>query len=146
MATQTTQLPSVVREIESNVEQLIAEHKRLTQHNAELILQRNSLQASRQTMQERITKLEKELALTQLKRGLSSDAKNTRRARAYINRLMREVDTCITLLSSQGGELRGGNEEQKGGNEELREEVSREEASREEASKVVVEAQTKAEE
>ncbi len=97
----------MVREIESRMEQLIADHKRLTKLNSELIQQRNSLISAKQEMQERIVKLEKEITLTQLKNGLKGNAKSNARARAYINRLLREVDTCITQLSSPEGQQEG---------------------------------------
>ncbi len=103
----TPQIPSVVREIESRVEQLIADHKRLTKLNGELINQRNDLLQTKQQLQERVMKLERELTMTQLRGGLKGGTKSNARARAYINRLLREVDACIACLSSPEGREKG---------------------------------------
>lgn len=99
-------LPSVVHTIERRVEQLIADHKRLSELNHQLIEQCETLKEERRTAQEQIVMLEKELAIKEVQAGLAG-SKGNNRARAYINRLMREVDTCITLLSSPGAELNG---------------------------------------
>lgn len=114
------EIPSVVREIESRVEQLIADHKQLTKLNNELIQQRDALQAAKEQMQERIVKLERELTMAQLKSGLNGrNAKSNARARGYINRLLREVDKCITLLSSpEGSNIEEGGEREKGTRDE----------------------------
>ncbi len=100
------QLPDIVRSIESRVGQLLEDHKRLTKLNHELQMQRDKLLCAKQEMQQQIAQLEKDLALSQLKSGLEGGSKNNQRARAYINRLMREVDNCITLLSSPGADLK----------------------------------------
>ncbi len=96
--------PSVVHTIECRVEQLIADHRRISDLNRDLMQQCNDLQAAKRELQEQVTKLEKELAMSDLKAGLSGATKSNARARAYVNRLMREVDSCITLLSSAGVE------------------------------------------
>lgn len=96
---------SVVRAIESRVERILADHKRLYDHNKALTAQRDELLKSRRELQEKMAKMEKELAIAQLSASLSGSTKTNTRAKAYINRLMREVDSCITLLSSPGGQL-----------------------------------------
>ncbi len=96
-------LPSVVHTIERRVEQLIADHKRLSELNRELREQCEVLKAEKRTAQERMAQLEKELAIYEVQGGLAGSTKSNNRARAYINRLMREVDACITLISSPGG-------------------------------------------
>lgn len=100
-------LPSVVHTIERRVEQLIADHKRVSDLNHTLIEECEGLKLEKREAQERIVQLERELAMAELQSGLAGTTKNNARARAYINRLMREVDTCITLISSPGAELKG---------------------------------------
>ncbi|MFI3303613.1 MAG: hypothetical protein SNF68_03815 [Rikenellaceae bacterium] len=95
-----TVLPSVVRAVEQRVEQLIEDHKRLSRERRDLQRQCESLKKSEREAREEVKKLEKELALAELG---GSSTKSKSRAKAQINRLMREVDNCITLLSSPIG-------------------------------------------
>ncbi len=105
MASNNNSAPQgVVQRVESRVEQLLADHMRLSELNRDLMEQRDTLQATKREMQERITTLERELTLSELRGGLVVATKSGSRARAYVNRLMREVDHCITLISSPGGE------------------------------------------
>ncbi len=109
MASNNNSAPqSVVQKVESRVDQLLADHRRLSEQNRDLMELRDNLQATKREMQERIATLERELALSELKGGLVAATKNNSRARAYVNRLMREVDHCITLISSPGGNLEEG--------------------------------------
>lgn len=105
MASSSKSAPeSVVQRVESRVEQLIADHKRLSELNRDLMEQREKLLVSKREMQERIAALEKELTMSELRGGLVVATKSHTRARSYVNRLMREVDHCITLISSPGGD------------------------------------------
>ena len=75
----------VISDFEAQIRQLIADHRRLTA-------------------------LCKELARTQLGQGLAGNAPDQSKAIARVNRLMREVDKCITLLNKPdriGEELSG---------------------------------------
>ena len=49
-------------------------------------------------LQERIRELDGELSRMQLTVGLAGESRNREKARARVNRLMREVDKCIALL------------------------------------------------
>ncbi|MFI3306580.1 MAG: hypothetical protein R3Y68_08745 [Rikenellaceae bacterium] len=103
-----TPLPSVVATIEQRVEQLINDHQRISQLNGELTRQLERAKCAERDSLQRVRVLEKELAMA-IVGGTS--AKGKAKAKAQINRLMREVDNCITLLSSQGV---GSKEEQRG--------------------------------
>ena len=76
---------SVITNIEARVRQLIDDHKRLSDLCAELTAQR-------------VRELDAELARMQLTEGLAGGGRNREKARARVNRLMREVDKCIALL------------------------------------------------
>ncbi len=113
---------SVVKRVESRVEQLLADHKRLSVQNRDLIRQRDALQATKREMQERIAILEKNLTLSELRGGLVVATGNKSRARSYVNRLMREVDHCIKLLSSPGSTTEGAQQGvQQGAQQEVQE-------------------------
>ena len=60
--------------------------------------QRDNLKAENRTLQERIRELDGELSRMQLTEGLAGESRNREKARARVNRLMREVDKCIALL------------------------------------------------
>ena len=73
---------SVITNIENRIRQLMDDHKRLSDQCAELTAQRDNLKAENRTLTE----------------GLAGGSRNRDKARARVNRLMREVDKCIALL------------------------------------------------
>lgn len=89
---------SVITNIENRIRQLMDDHKRLSDQCAELTAQRDSLKAENRTLQERIRELDGELSRMQLTEGLAGGSRNRDKARARVNRLMREVGKCIALL------------------------------------------------
>lgn len=89
---------SVITNIEARVRQLIDDHKRLSDLCAELTAQRDTLRSEKRTLEERVRELDAELARMQLTEGLAGGGRNREKARARVNRLMREVDKCIALL------------------------------------------------
>ncbi|MFR9619782.1 MAG: hypothetical protein SNH63_01030 [Rikenellaceae bacterium] len=97
---------SVVNTLDTHVERLIADHLRLSQLVKELRDRCDSLKAESRGQQQRIQHLQHELAQSNLAAAMvgAGTEEDSRRAKAYINRLMREVDTCITLLSTTGGD------------------------------------------
>ena len=89
---------SVITNIEARVRQLIDDHKRLSDLCAELTAQRDTLRSEKRTLEERVRELDAELARMQLTEGLAGGGSNREKARARVNRLMREVDKCNALL------------------------------------------------
>lgn len=89
---------SVIEHIEALTRRLIDDHRRLTEHCAELTAQRESLRNENRGLQERIRQLDAELARMQLTEGLAGEGTNKDKAKARVNHLMREVDKCIALL------------------------------------------------
>lgn len=90
---------SVITTLESRIGQLIDDHKRLTELCAQLTAQRESLRAENRTLRERVRELDAELSRMQLTEGLAGGNRNREKARARVNRLMREVDKCIALVA-----------------------------------------------
>lgn len=89
---------SVIANIETRVRQLISDHRRLSELCRELSAQRDTLKSENRSLQERIRELDGRLSRMELSEGLSGGSRNRERARARVNRLMREVDKCIALL------------------------------------------------
>ena len=78
----------VISNIEGRVRQLMDDHRRV---------QRDALRAEKRSLEERVRELDAELARMQLAEGLAGGSRNREKARARVNRLMREVDKCIAL-------------------------------------------------
>lgn len=91
---------SVIANIEARIGKLIGEHARLSALCRELTVERDALKAENRRLEERIRSLDAEVGRMQLVEGLSGGGRNREKARARVNRLMREVDKCIALLES----------------------------------------------
>lgn len=89
---------SVITNLGTQIRQLIGEHRRLSELCRELTAERDALKAEERILRERIQSLESELSLKQLAEGLTGKSPD-KKATARVNRLMREVDKCIALLS-----------------------------------------------
>ena len=57
-----------------------------------------TLRAEKRSLEVRVRELDAEVARMQLTEGLAGGSPNREKARARVNRLMREVDKCIALL------------------------------------------------
>lgn len=89
----------VIVELEGRMEQLIEEHHRLVAMCSRLVAERDSLKEEKRTLEQRVHDLDRELAKQQLTEGLAGGRADKEKARARVNRLMREVDKCIALLN-----------------------------------------------
>lgn len=91
---------NVITALGVRVRQLKDDHKRLSLLCAEYQARIEALKAENRQLQQHEKALESELSRWQLAAGLAGGKGCDRdRARARINRLMREVDKCIDLLS-----------------------------------------------
>lgn len=88
----------VIDTLEARIRTLIDDHRRLAGLCGELTAQRDALRTENRTLQERIRELDVELQRMQLAEGLAGGGRDREKARARVNRLMREVDKCIALL------------------------------------------------
>lgn len=89
----------VITSLESRTRQLLDDHRRLTELCAELTRQCEALRGENRSLREQLHGAEAELSRMQLCEGLAGESRNRDKARARVNRLMREVDKCIALLS-----------------------------------------------
>ncbi|MFI3278645.1 MAG: hypothetical protein SNH13_01550 [Rikenellaceae bacterium] len=94
---------SIISSVERRVSQLMQEHQRLSQLTRVLTAQRDELQQEKRQLQERVKELEHQLDIKYIGEGLASSKQDKVLARARVNRLMREVDKCINLLTSLKG-------------------------------------------
>ncbi len=91
---------SVITNIKARVGALVEDHKRLSGLCRELVAERDALKAEKRSLEERVRQLNAEVARMQLTEGLAGTSQNREKARARVNRLMREVDKCIALLGA----------------------------------------------
>ncbi|MBR5850861.1 MAG: hypothetical protein IKZ12_07395 [Alistipes sp.] len=89
---------SVLITLEERVEQLLAAHGRLASLCRELKEECTALRAEKRALEEQNRALRSDLARKELTEGLSGGGRNRDKARARVNRLMREVDKCIALV------------------------------------------------
>lgn len=108
---------SVIESIETRISRLIGEHGRLAGLCQELTTQRDALLLEKRTLEERNRELDAEVARMQLTEGLAGESRNREKARARVNRLMREVDKCIALVESAGHPASPASEENERENE-----------------------------
>lgn len=94
---------SVIANIEARIGALIEDHRRLSALCRELTVERDALKIANRAQEERIRALDAEVGRMQLAEGLSGGGRNRAKARARVNRLMREVDRCIALLEKPEG-------------------------------------------
>ena len=89
---------SVITTLESRVKQLMDDHKRLSEVVRELTTELTKLKGEKRSLEEENKSLRTELQRKELAEGLAGDSRNREKARARVNRLMREVNKCIALL------------------------------------------------
>ncbi len=98
---------NVIENIEARVGALVEDHKRLGGVCRELTSERDALKAANRMLEERVRELEEELARRQLAAGLSGTKGDKDKARARVNRLMREVDKCLALVAGMNADPEG---------------------------------------
>lgn len=91
----------IIANLSAHVRQLMSEHAGLSDLCSRLRTEGDALRRENRTLQERVRSLEEELSRVRLAQGLAGGRDDRDRARARVNRLVREVDRCIALLNRQ---------------------------------------------
>lgn len=91
----------IVENIESKVTRLLDDNRKLRQECQRLVEQRDKLRTDSRDLQNEVKTLKSQLAKAQLGAGFVAGASDKRAAKARVNRLMREVDNCLTLLGKE---------------------------------------------
>lgn len=92
-----------IANIGRQVERLMDDHRKVTAQRDELADECRTLREQNRTLQEQVKRLESELSFAQVSEGLAGDGRNRKKARARVNRLLREVDRCIAIVGSEAG-------------------------------------------
>lgn len=88
---------SVITELEARLNRLVDDHRKLVALCGELTAERDGLKEENRALEQRVRSLDHELSTIRLREGLAGGG-DKEKARARVNRLMREVDKCIALL------------------------------------------------
>ena len=96
-----------ITDLENRIRRLIDDHRRITARCAELTAENGALKADNRRLLEQQRRTEADLARLQLAAGFAGDDPSRDKARARVNRLMREVDKCIALLAKSEPERNG---------------------------------------
>ncbi len=88
----------IITDLIARVKRLMEEHRRLREHCAALTAERDALRTDKRALQEQIKEMDRELTTLRLGQSFAS-GDDRKKARARVNRLMREVDKCIALLN-----------------------------------------------
>ena len=94
----------VITTLESRVKQLLDDHKRLSEAARSMTAELAKLKGEKRSLEEENKSLRTDLHRKELVEGLAGDSRNRDKARARVNRLMREVDKCIALLGGMEDE------------------------------------------
>ena len=90
-----------IEKLAEQVKSLIEDHRRKSEQCDRLTAECRDLKEENRSLQERVKQLDAEVATLQLSQGLAGDNRNKAKARARVNRLMREVDRCIAIVKQQ---------------------------------------------
>ena len=91
----------IVQQLEQSVEKLLEQYTLSAEEVARLQMLTAAQQRKIRTLQQQLSDAEKAVAQAKLSEAMVSDGGNTKAARAQINRLLREVDKCIELVSAK---------------------------------------------
>lgn len=90
-----------IENIGREVERLMTEHTKVVGQRDELAEECRTLRKDNRALKEQVKRLETELVSAQIGGGLAGDERNRKKARARINRLLREVDRCIAIAENK---------------------------------------------
>ena len=92
---------NIVQRLEQSVEKLLEQYTLSAEEVARLQMLTAAQQRKIRTLQQQLSDAERALAQAKLSEAMVSDGGDTKAARAQINRLLREVDKCIELVSAK---------------------------------------------
>ena len=90
---------SIITHIEAQATRIIGQYEKLEAEYAQLLQQRDALRAEARQREELVRDLKAEVERLRLAESLSGNTSERIKSRASINRLLREVEKCIALLT-----------------------------------------------
>lgn len=90
---------AVIDSLGEKIERLMAEHDKALAENGELLRQKAKLAEENKQLKQTVASLQRRIGVLELGSSLTGTAADTKRARARINQLVREIDRCIALMN-----------------------------------------------
>lgn len=89
----------MLEDIKKNIERLIALYEGEKQEKSNLLLRLNESEAKNETYRKQITDLEREVDNLKLAEAFAASSDNHSEAKEKVEKLIREINKCISLLS-----------------------------------------------
>ena len=90
---------AVITAVKAKISKLIAQSDRLREENRKVASERDRLKTANRDLQEKVAEMERRISILELRDSMGAGSGDSKKARARVNRLMREVDKCIALLN-----------------------------------------------
>lgn len=91
----------IIKALTDDVEQLMKLHDSAMEEVATLRRQSNEQNAKIRTLQEQLRDAKAEVDKASLHAAIAGSVSNKAAARSHINRLLREIDKCIAMVSNR---------------------------------------------
>ena len=91
----------VVDQLGESLDKMLAQYTLATEEVARLQILTAAQQRKIRTLQQQLSDAERALAQAKLSEAMTSVGTDTKAARAQINRLLREVEKCIDIVSAR---------------------------------------------
>ena len=91
----------IVQRLEKSIDTMLEKYTLATEELERLQMLTAAQQRKIRTLQQQLSDAERALAQAKLSGAMTSGSADTKAARAQINRLLREVDKCIELVSAK---------------------------------------------
>lgn len=88
-----------IETLRDKVQQLIDNNRSLRAELKKLAAERDQVTLQRRQAEEKIQELEKRIRVLETASALAGPDSNTRAARQRVNKLLREIDSCIALMN-----------------------------------------------
>ena len=90
----------VIQRLESSVDKMLEQYTLATEEVARLQMLTAAQQRKIRTLQQQLSDTERSLAQAKLTEAMTAVGRDNKAARAQINRLLREVEKCIEIVSA----------------------------------------------
>ena len=91
----------VVDQLGESIDKMLAQYTLATEEVARLKMLTAAQQRKIRTLQQQLSDTERALAQAKLSEAMTSAGRDNKAARTQINRLLREVDKCIEIVSAK---------------------------------------------
>ena len=91
----------VVHQLGESIDKMLAQYTLATEEVARLQMLTAAQQRKIRTLQQQLSDTERALAQAKLSEAMTSVGRDNKAARTQINRLLREVDKCIEIVSAR---------------------------------------------